>query len=123
METQGKQEFEKIVSNRDEVVEEGKTIAILAYITLIGLVVAFVMNNEKKNSFANYHIRQALGIGLTGLALGMIGIVPILGWFIAIVGYFALFAMWIMGLMSALNGKESPVFLLGAKYQEWFKGI
>ena len=123
METQGKQEFGNVVTSSDEVIAEGKTIAILAYITLIGLVVAFVMNNEKKNTFANYHIRQGLGIGLTGFALGMIGIVPILGWFVAILGFFALFAMWVMGLMSALNGKEKPVFLLGEKYQEWFKGI
>lgn len=123
MESQGKQVFGDQVNSAEEVVAEGKTIAILAYITLIGLVIAFVMNNEKKNSFANYHIRQALGIGLTGFALGMIGVVPILGWFVAILGFFVLFVMWITGLMSALNGKEKPVFLLGEKYQEWFKGI
>lgn len=107
----------------DTIVSEGKTTAIVAYITLIGLIVAFVMNNEKKNQFANFHIRQSLGIGLTGLALGMINIIPILGWIISIIGFFVLFAMWIMGLISALNGKEKPVFLLGEKYQEWFKGI
>lgn len=107
----------------DAVVTEGKTIAIIAYITLIGLILAFVMNNEKKNTFAKYHIRQSLGIGLTGLALGMVNIIPILGWIISILGFFVLFAMWIMGLISALNGKEKPVFLLGEKYQEWFKDI
>lgn len=108
---------------KSEVVSEGKTIAIIAYITLIGLLIAFVLNMEKKNSFANYHIRQALGIGLTGLVLGMINIIPILGWVVSIIGFIVLFIMWVMGLLSALNGTEKPVFLLGEKYQEWFKGI
>ena len=105
------------------VISDGKTIAIIAYITLIGLIIAFVLNTEKKNSFANYHIRQALGLGLTGLVLGMINIIPVLGWIVSIIGFFILFVMWISGLISALNGKENPVFLLGEKYQEWFKGI
>lgn len=108
---------------QSDVVAEGKTIAIVAYITLIGLIVAFVLNIEKKNSFANYHIRQSLGLGLTGLVLGMVNIIPLLGQLVSIIGFFILLVMWISGLMSALNGKEKPVFLLGEKYQEWFKGI
>lgn len=28
--------------------EEGKTIALIAYLTIVGLIIAFVMNNEKK---------------------------------------------------------------------------
>lgn len=30
--------------------QEGKNIAIIAYITIIGLIVAFVMNNDKKTA-------------------------------------------------------------------------
>ena len=29
-------------------VEEGKTIAIIAYLTIVGLIIAFVLNNDKK---------------------------------------------------------------------------
>lgn len=118
-------ENKNIVNNEinTDIVSEGKTTAIIAYITLIGLIIAFVLNTDKKNSFANYHIRQSLGLGLTGLALGIINIIPFLGWLVSIIGFAILLAMWITGLMSALNGKEKPVFLLGEKYQEWFKGI
>lgn len=122
METPQNKPIETPIVNSD-VVSDGKTIAIIAYITLIGLIIAFVLNTEKKNSFAIYHIRQSLGLGLTGLVLGMINIIPILGWFISIIGLIVLLIMWISGLISALNGKEKPVFLLGEKYQEWFKGI
>ena len=53
-------------------VNEGKTIAIISYLTFIGTIVAFVMNNEKKNSFASFHIRQMVGILLLGIAINLI---------------------------------------------------
>ncbi|MEO6949417.1 MAG: hypothetical protein ABI123_07305 [Ginsengibacter sp.] len=106
-----------------ETAVQGKDIAIISYITIIGLVIAFIMNSEKKASFAYYHIRQVTGLAVTGLALWIIGIIPILGWLILIVGSFCLLIMWIMGLMNAINGKEAPVPILGKKYEEWFKGI
>ena len=66
------------------------------------------MNNEKKLGFAKYHIRQSVGLCATGLALGAIGMIPILGWIINIVGIFVLLYMWIMALMNTINEKEKP---------------
>lgn len=109
--------------NSEEMVSEGKTIAIISYLTFLGLIVAFVLNIDKKNTFASYHIRQSLGIGFTGIAISMFNIVPILGWALSIIGFFVLFVLWLMGFLSALNGKKRPVFLLGEKYQEWLKNI
>jgi len=103
--------------------EEAKKIAIIGYLTIIGMVIAFVMNNEKKLGFASYHMRQSVGLCVTGLALGAIGIIPILGWIMNVVGIFVLFYMWIMALMNAINGKEKPAPFLGKKYKVWFKGI
>lgn len=102
---------------------EGKSTATIAYLTIIGLIIAFVMNGEKKNEFAQYHIRQSIGLALTGLALGIVGMIPILGWIINIIGFFVLVYMWVMGLMNAINEKESPVPILGKKYEMWFKNI
>jgi len=104
-------------------VTEGKNIAVIAYITVIGLIIAFVMNNDKKNQFAAFHIKQSLGLALTGFALGVIGIIPIIGWLINIIGIFVLLYMWIMGLINAINGNEKVVPILGDKYAEWFKGL
>ncbi|MDD2986043.1 hypothetical protein [Flavobacterium sp.] len=102
---------------------EGKNIAIIAYLTIIGLIIAFVKNNDNKNEFARFHIKQSLGLGLTGLALGIIGMIPILGWIVYIVGIFILLYMWIVGLMNAINGKQNTVPFLGDKYVEWFKNL
>ncbi|MGB5943037.1 MAG: hypothetical protein WBG71_09160 [Leeuwenhoekiella sp.] len=99
----------------------GKNTAIVAYITIIGLIIAFVMNSDKKNAFASFHIRQSVGLVITGIALGLIGIIPVLDWIINILGIFVLIYMWIMGIVNAANGKEKTVPLLGDKYEEWFK--
>lgn len=103
--------------------EESKKIAIITYITIVGLVIAFVMNNDKKLPFASYHIRQSLGLAATSLAIGLIGIIPILGWIINILGIFFLLYIWIMGLMNAINEKEKPVPFLGEKYNHWFRNV
>lgn len=102
---------------------EGKNIAIIAYITLIGLIIAFVMNSDKKETFPTYHIKQSLGLGLTGLALGVVGMIPILGWIVSFLGLFVMLYLWIMGLINAINGKQKPVPFLGEKYEEWFKNL
>lgn len=106
-----------------QIIEDGKTIAIISYITIFGLLIAFVMNNDKKNPFAAYHLRQSLGLGVTGLALSVINVIPILGWLISILGGIILIILWVIGLMGALNGKKKPVPVLGDKFQEWFKNI
>lgn len=112
-------EMQNVKSNHDE----GKTTAIIAYITIIGLIIAFVKNNKEEDPFASFHIRQMLGISVTGLALTFINIIPILGTIISLIGILLIIILWIVGLISAVNGEEKKVPILGAYYQEWFKGI
>lgn len=107
----------------EKTISEGKTIAIIAYITFIGLIIAFVMNNGKKDAFASYHIKQSLGLALVGLSLSFIMAIPILGWIVGILGSFALLYLWIMGLINVINTKQKPVPFLGEKFEEWFKNI
>ena len=102
---------------------QDKTIAIVAYLTVIGLLVALLLNNEKKDLFAKYHIRQSLGLVLTSIALSLINVIPILGWIVSMVGAFVLLYMWVMGLLNAINGREKPVPILGEKYEEWLKSV
>ena len=45
-----------------EQIREGKSTAIVAYLTIIGAIIAIFMNSEPKNQFASFHIKQALGI-------------------------------------------------------------
>ena len=50
-----------------EDIKNGKTSAIVAYLTMLGAIIAIFMNMEPKNPFARFHIRQAFGIFLPSL--------------------------------------------------------
>ncbi|MBL1409992.1 DUF4870 domain-containing protein [Sphingobacterium faecale] len=104
-------------------VEEGKSIAIISYITLIGLIVAFVMNKDKNNSFAKFHIRQNLGLLVIGLVSGVFRYIPVAGAIIGMVVGIALLILWIMGLISAFNGSQKELPVVGHLFQKWFSTI
>lgn len=103
-------------------IEEGKNIAIVSYITIIGSFIALIMNNEKKNAFANFHIRQALGIFVTFFAFGYF-ISYFDSWMITSAFWVFIFILWIYGFLGALDGKMSVVPIIGEFYQKLFKGI
>ena len=102
-------------------VNEGKTIAIVSYLTFIGTIIAFVMNNEKKNSFASFHIRQMVGLIFLQL-VSWLASNYVNGFLGLAISLFA-FVLWIMGFIGAIQGEEKKVPLLGDQFQEWFKGI
>lgn len=110
-------------TNTTTEIADGKNIAIIAYITVIGLIIAFVMNSDKKQPFATYHIRQSLGVMLTAFAGAFINIIPFLGWLLYLPILVIIVVMWISGLMNAINGKEKPILILGKKYEQWFKSL
>ncbi|UMB61570.1 hypothetical protein MHL31_05030 [Lutibacter sp. A80] len=106
----------------NQTVKEGKTTAIISYITWIGTLIAFIMNNSKKNTFASFHIRQMIGLSILSLINGFV-ISPFLGvWASGAVGI-ALFVLWIIGFIGAIQGEEKKIPLLGDLFQDWFKGI
>lgn len=111
------------MENKEQIIEEGKTIAIVAHITVIGLIIALILNSNKKNSFASFHIRQMIGLVLTGVIFSFVNIIPFLGQIIWFLGSIFLIYLWVMGLINAINGQEKPMPVLGEKYADIFKGI
>ncbi len=105
----------------NQTIKEGKTMAIIAYLWWIGLIIAFVMNNDKRNYFASFHIRQMIGLLLLNIAAGVVGryVDGTVGWLIGA----GTFVLWIIGFIGAIQEEEKSVPLLGDKFQEWFKGI
>jgi len=98
-----------------EISKDGKNVAIIAHLTLIGWVIALIMNNGNKTELGSFYIRQVLGI----IILALLSWIPLLGWIIG----FVCFIMWIISLISAINGEKKPVFLLGGQFQDWFKSL
>jgi uncharacterized membrane protein len=105
--------------------DPGKTVAILSYCTLIGFIIAIVMNGEQKNKseLGAFHIRQALGIFCTGFASFILMFIPFIGWLAMPVIQITLIVFWILGLIAAINSERKAVPLLGSLYQNLFKGI
>ena len=79
-----------------------KATGIVAYITWIGLVIAFCAGDKEG---AKFHLNQALVIFLFGL----LSVVPCLGQIWAIF----ILVCWIMGLVAAINEDEKEVPLIG----------
>ena len=109
-------EAKEFSNDAKEVFSDGKNVAIIAHITIIGWIIALIMNGSNKTEFGSFYIRQMLGFILIGVLLGWI---PILGLLVSIV----LFVAWIMSLIAALGGQMKPSFLLGQQFQDWFKGL
>jgi uncharacterized membrane protein len=107
-------------SSTDSNSTEDKTTAIIAYLTLIGFIAAVIIHGNKKTRIGAYHLRQSLGIMLTGFAVGLCWIVPFIGWIAGFIGWILILVLWIMGLIGAINGQQKPVPLLGEHYQKWF---
>lgn len=106
----------------NRIVEEGKKTAIISYITVIGAAIAAIMNSEKKNTFAAFHIRQALGIFISFFALGYF-ISGFDSWMATFSFYIFYFILWIFGFTGALQGEMRLIPLVGILFQKLFKGI
>lgn len=96
--------------------DSGKTVAIIAHITVIGWIVALIMNSQNKTEFGSYYIRQTLGIWILGFILG---IIPVIGCFAFIICV----VLIIISLVNAANDKMVPIVGLGTYFQDWFKSL
>lgn len=106
----------------NDTVQDGKNIAMVSYITIIGTIIAIVMNSEKKNEFASFHIRQALGIILLFFALGYpVGYFD--SWMVSGAFYIFFFILWAYGFIGALSGRRASIPLLGPLFQSVFKAL
>ena len=104
-------------------IEKGKIAAITSYILIIGVFIAMSMNSgEEKNTFASFHIRQALGLSLIFISLGLI-ISNFDSLMISISMWIFLSVLWTYGIFSAINGETKPIPLLGNYFQKWLGNI
>lgn len=107
--------------------DQGKTIAIISYITLIGWIIALVMHGSNKTSLGAYHLRQALGVMILAISVTIIRIplffIPFIGWAVGLALSIGILIFWILGLVAAANAEEKPLPLVGAMFQNWFASI
>jgi hypothetical protein len=116
--------------------EEDKTVAIVSYLTLIGFIVAIILNSNKKTKLGAFHLRQVLGLILTSIAgyicvgIMMFIIFLVLAFMKSVLLFLfpliylafgvSVIVLWVMGLIAAINGQMKPMPVVGPYYQKWF---
>ena len=87
---------------------------IVSYITIVGWVIALLCGTREESKF---HLNQSLVLILANIIWGVIGkvlaFIPIIGWLAIPIGYLIILVLWIIGLVSAIQGTEKEIPLLG----------
>lgn len=103
-------------------IEEGKTMAILSYVMFVGTLIAWSMNTNHRNRFASFHIRQAIGLDILFILLGVL-VSGFDTWFISAPFYLFVMVLWGYGLAGAVMGKIYLMPIFGNFFQKWLRNI
>ena len=98
-------------SINNEVCNTNKMVAILGYVTLLGWLIAILFYDNHKSNYTTFHLRQSLGLIITG---GLLALIPLIGWIMNI----GVFLVWLYAIHHAIQGKQEMVPFLGNCYQE-----
>ncbi|MBQ8822729.1 MAG: hypothetical protein IJZ82_08815 [Lachnospiraceae bacterium] len=93
-----------------------KVTGIVAYIALIGWLIAFLAGDKEG---AKFHLNQALVVNVAVLINNLIlswilGLIPVLGGFVSLIISIFLLVCWILGLVYAIKEENKEVPVLGA---------
>lgn len=85
----------------------------LAYVTIIPAIVFLLIDPYKDKPFVKFHCFQCLGLAVVGFCLGVIAVIPLLGWIIYIVGMLALLVAWVLCILKASQGGAFKLPVIG----------
>jgi uncharacterized membrane protein len=103
-----------------------KSKAIVAYITIIGWIIAYLdyKKSADKSQFVNYHLGQSLGLIILSFILGIaasiiVAIIPSL-YFISLAISFLTLVLLLMGIIAANNEATKPLPIVGKLFEGKF---
>lgn len=96
----------------------GKSKAVIAYLTFIGLFIAISMNRDTKDPFATWHIKNMFGL----LILLFVSLVFQYNelFLVGDIIYIVAFLCWAFSLAMALLNKKQGIPVVSEKFQSWF---
>lgn len=95
-------------SNDD--IEKNKGIAAVTYILFFLPYLA-----AKDSKFAMFHANQSLVLLIVSVVGNVVlPLIPILGWILWPFFWLAVFVLWLIGVINALNGKMKPLPVIGS---------
>ena len=93
--------------------------AILAYITFIGLIIAYVLNRDKQDKFVTYHIKNMFGLVLLLFISQLLQTNDSL-LFLGEIAWVISFFLWVYSLLMAILNKKVGIPILTDLFQKWF---
>jgi len=99
--------------------KDGKLAAIIAHFFILGPIIAFFINQEEKDSFGKFYIRQNVGLTCVFLLLGsLVGAIPNP---YAAYGFYAfIFILWIYSFSGAVSNEYKLIPFIGGFIQKIF---
>jgi uncharacterized membrane protein len=96
----------------------GKKTAIIAYLTFIGLIIAYYKNRNEPTEYAGWHIKNMFGLLLLLLIsqVSQAYVDLLLGellWLLA-------FALWLFSLIMVVQNNKKAIPYFSEKFQQWF---
>ena len=98
-----------------------KALAIITYITFIGWIIAFMLNNKQKHSLVTYHQKQSLGIQCIYFAIAVL--ITLTGLLSLQILFLGVFILIIIGISNASNQINKPLPIVGVYFEKWFENI
>ncbi len=97
-------------THEDQIIQEGKLFAFVAYLWILCLIPLFL---KKDNKFAIFHGKQGLVLFIGEIAISIIGVIPLVGWIAFFLGSLLFGFLSIAGMIQALLGKYWKVPFIG----------
>lgn len=96
-------------------IQDNKIWAALSYVGILFILPLII--NSGSSRYGKYHANQGLILFLTdivvGIASAILGMIPVLGGILSALLSLCLFALMIIGIINAVNGKAKQLPLIG----------
>ncbi len=96
-------------------IPKGKKAAVIAYLTFIGLLVAFYINREEKQEFVTWHIKN-----MFGLVILLFVSMALQAYEVGFYFYWLAVVLWLFSFLMVLTNRKQGIPYLSEKFQQWF---
>ena len=83
----------------------------LCYVSFFMIIIALLL--EPNSKFLRYHINQSLLVSIFGIVIGVVAIVPFIGWLASVVGAVMAVVFTVMGVVRAYKCEAKDLPIIG----------
>nr|WP_317631794.1 hypothetical protein [uncultured Flavobacterium sp.] len=112
--------------NNHTITKDGKLASIITHLAFfIGIIIAWFINNDVKDPFAKFYIRQTTGISFLFFVISAIlPIIPEIIFLPTVIGFYIfIFILWIYSFTGAISNEYKSVPIIGNLIQNFFNKL